>query len=75
MKKLIIAEKPELANAIATIIPGNRKDGRNSITIGNYIITWAVGHILRHKKPEEIDEKYRKLKIYLFFLENGQKFL
>ena len=63
MKKLIIAEKPELARAIAAIIPGNRKDGRNNIMIGNYIITWAVGHILRHKKPEEIDEKYRKWNI------------
>lgn len=57
MKSLIIAEKPELAKSIANAIDGklNKKDGY--LEKGNYIITWAYGHILRLKTPEEYDEE------------------
>lgn len=57
MKSLIIAEKPELAKSIANAIDGklNKKDGY--LEKGNYIITWAYGHILRLNTPEEYDEE------------------
>jgi len=63
MKKLIIAEKPELGKAIAEAVPGEKKYLRNKIEAGNYVIVWAVGHILEHKKPNEMDEKYKKWKL------------
>ena len=59
LKKLIIAEKPDLGRAIADAIPGEKKNLRNRIEMGDYVITWAVGHILRYKTPDEIDEKYK----------------
>ena len=56
MKSLIIAEKPELAKSIVNAIDGklNKKEGY--FEKGNYIVTWAYGHILRLKTPEEYDE-------------------
>ena len=43
MSKLFIAEKPELAKAIATGMNGNilRKDGY--FQVGDNIVTWAYG--------------------------------
>ena len=57
MKSLIIAEKPELAKSIVNAIDGklNKKDGY--FEKGNYVVTWAYGHILRLKTPEEYDEE------------------
>lgn len=58
--KLIIAEKPELARAIAEAIPGtkNKKDGY--IEVEEYCVTWAVGHLLKLYDPQDYDEKYKK---------------
>lgn len=60
MKSLIIAEKPELAKSIVNAIDGklNKKEGY--FEKGNYIVTWAYGHILRLKTPEEYDEDNSK---------------
>ena len=41
---LIIAEKPQLASAIADAIPGERKSGSSYISKGQYVITWAFGN-------------------------------
>lgn len=57
--KLIIAEKPELAKAIAAAIPGEKKKYANKIEVNEYTICWVAGHILRFKEPQEIDEKYK----------------
>lgn len=56
MKSLIIAEKPELAKSIANAIGGKLNKREGYFEIGNYIVTWAYGHILRLKTPEEYDE-------------------
>ena len=58
--KLIIAEKPMLARAIAAAIPGNgtTKDG---YTIkGDYTIISAFGHLLTLKDPEDYDLKFKQ---------------
>ena len=58
--KLIIAEKPMLARAIADAIDGNavKKDGYTEK--GEYVVTSAFGHLLTLKDPEDYDAKYRK---------------
>lgn len=60
---LIIAEKKELGEAIANVIPGQKKVDKLTISVGNYIICWLYGHILKLKEPNEIDKKYEKWKI------------
>lgn len=56
MKSLIIAEKPELAKSIVNAIDGKLNKNDGYFEKGNYVVTWAYGHILRLKTPEEYDE-------------------
>ncbi len=42
--KLIIAEKPSLARSIAAALGGGSK-GSGFITAGEYLVTWAFGHL------------------------------
>ena len=56
MKSLIIAEKPELARSILNAIDGKNEKFDGYYKKGNYIVTWAYGHIMRLKTPEEYDE-------------------
>lgn len=56
--KLIIAEKKNVAEAISLAFgTGNMKNG--FIETNDYIITWAMGHMLEFKEPEEIDSQYK----------------
>ena len=57
--KLIIAEKPSAALAIAKVL--NIKGSRDGyIENGEYIISWCVGHLIAAAFPEEYDAKYSK---------------
>lgn len=57
--KLIIAEKPSVALAIANAL--NIKGSRDGyIENGKYIISWCVGHLAAAAFPEEYDAKYSK---------------
>ena len=42
---LIIAEKPSLARNIAAALDGNQRNGAGFIAVGNYLVTWAFGHL------------------------------
>ena len=55
---LIIAEKKELAEAIADAIAGRSSRDGASIKKGDYTIVWCSGHLLALKEPEDYDEKY-----------------
>lgn len=59
MKSLVIAEKPSVARDIARVLGANQKNG--GILEGkNYVVTWALGHLLTLADPEEYDRKYEK---------------
>ncbi|MDO5693511.1 MAG: DNA topoisomerase III [Pseudomonadota bacterium] len=53
--RLFIAEKPSLAAAIASGLPGTANKTRTHIEVGNDIVTWCVGHILEQFMPEDYD--------------------
>ena len=55
---LVIAEKPSLARDIADALPGARRNEKNYIAVGDYCVTWAFGHLLELKAPEDIDPAY-----------------
>lgn len=58
-KKLVLAEKPSVARDIAKVLKcSSRKDGY--IEGKDYVITWAVGHLITLAEPEDYDEKYKK---------------
>lgn len=59
MSKLVISEKPSVAQSIAKVLGAtSRKEGY--IEGGNYIVTWCVGHLAVMANAEAYDEKYAK---------------
>ena len=57
-KVLITCEKPDAARDIAQILGCSGKH-KGYFEDNNYIITWAYGHLIEWKKPEEINEIYK----------------
>ena len=56
--RLFIAEKPSMAGEIAKCLgTAIKKDGYYEV--GNDIVVWAYGHILKQAEPEVYDEKYK----------------
>ena len=57
--RLFIAEKPELARAIASVLDGDSKKEDGYIQKDNDIVTWGYGHLLELVMPEGYDEKWK----------------
>lgn len=62
MKTLVVAEKPSAAKDIARVL-GVTENHKDYLENESYIVTWAVGHLIRLKDPEDIDEKYKRWSI------------
>ena len=59
MKALVIAEKPSVAMALASVLGARtRKDGY--VEGNGYIVSWCVGHLVGLCDASEYDEKYKK---------------
>ncbi len=59
MKALVIAEKPSVARDIARVLHCEKKlDG--GMEGRDYIVTWALGHLVTLADPEAYDKKYVK---------------
>ena len=57
--KLVLAEKPSVAQSIAKVLGvNNREDGY--LEGNGYIVSWCVGHLVELAQPEDYDEKYSK---------------
>lgn len=59
MKTLVVAEKPSVARDIARVLGVNGK-GEGCIVGENTVVTWAIGHLVTLREPDEIDDKYKK---------------
>ncbi len=59
MRKLVIAEKPSVARDIAKVLNCGKK-GEGYLYNDEYIVSWAIGHLVTLCDPEEYDEKYKK---------------
>ncbi len=60
MKTVIIAEKPIVAQAIATALIGHYQKHEGYFEGDRYIVTWAYGHLFSLAEPEVYDSKYKK---------------
>ncbi len=57
--RLVIAEKPSVAQSIAKVIGAyDRKDGY--VEGSGYIVSWCVGHLVGLAQADAYDEKYKK---------------
>lgn len=58
MKHLVIAEKPSVARDIARVLRCTKKT--NTYIEGNdYIVTWALGHLVTLADPEQYGEQFK----------------
>ena len=60
--KLVIAEKPSVAQSLARVIGANkRQDGY--LEGGGYLVSWCVGHLVELSAPERYDERFAKWRL------------
>ena len=59
MHTLVVAEKPSVARDIARVL-GAKDKGDNCLIGSGYVVTWAIGHLVTLKEPQELDERYTK---------------
>lgn len=57
-KSIVIAEKPSVARDIANVLKCTKK-GNGFLEGNNYIVTWALGHLVTLADPEVYDNKYK----------------
>lgn len=59
--RLIVAEKPSLARAIAAAWPNtafSRQEGY--LAGGDITVSWCIGHLLEHAAPDHYDPRYKR---------------
>lgn len=77
-KILVIAEKPDAGSNMAKVL-GCTERQKGYIEGEKYVVTWAVGHLIGLKMPEEHDERLKDWKMdslpLVFDIENSLKVL
>ncbi len=61
-KTLVVAEKPSVARDLASTLPGSFKQSKDKTHLEgeDYVVTWAVGHLVGLAPPDEYDPKLKK---------------
>jgi DNA topoisomerase-3 len=61
-KTLVIAEKPSVGRDLAGALPGAFKQSQDKTHLvgDDYIVSWAIGHLVGLAAPEEYDERLKK---------------
>jgi len=61
-KTLVVAEKPSVGRDLAGVLPGSFKASADKTHLdgGDYVVTWAVGHLVGLAEPEAYDERLKK---------------
>ena len=58
-KTLVLAEKPLVGRELARVL-GCTKSGEGCLEGAEYIVTWALGHLVELSAPEEYDKAWQK---------------
>jgi len=61
--RLIIAEKPSLARAIADALPGASRKQEGAIVAGDTTVTWCLGHLLEQAPPDAYDPALKQWRL------------
>ena len=59
-KTLVIAEKPSVGRDLAAALPGKFAKSEGYLESDDYVITWAVGHLVELVNPEDYDPKFKR---------------
>jgi DNA topoisomerase-3 len=60
VKTLVVAEKPSVARDLADALPGSFKNEEAYYEGDEYVVTFAVGHLVELVNPEDYDERLKK---------------
>jgi DNA topoisomerase-3 len=60
VKTLVVAEKPSVARDLADTLPGSFTNEQTHYEGEEYVVTFAVGHLVELVEPEVYDEKLKK---------------
>ncbi|MCP1189163.1 DNA topoisomerase 3 [Priestia flexa] len=58
MKSLVLAEKPSVARDLARVL-GCTQTKKGYIEGPEYVVTWALGHLVELQTPEDYDNQYK----------------
>jgi DNA topoisomerase III len=61
--RLIVAEKPSLARAIADALPGSVRREEGALHAGDSVVTWCLGHLLEQAPPDAYDPAYKQWRL------------
>lgn len=61
-KNIVLAEKPSVARDIARVL-NCHKNADGYIEGKEYVVTWALGHLVTLANPESYDQKYKTWKL------------
>ncbi len=62
-KIVVLAEKPSVGRDIARVLKCNKKIGNGALEGSQYIVTWALGHLVELAPPEKYDESWKEWKM------------
>jgi DNA topoisomerase-3 len=62
MKSLVLAEKPSVARELARVLRCNTK-GKGFIEGPDYVVTWALGHLVTLAEPEDYNKAYKEWRL------------
>ena len=57
-KRLVITEKPSVARDIAAAL-GGFEEHDEYMESDDFVVTWAVGHLLELSEPQDYDPKFK----------------
>ncbi|TFD92854.1 DNA topoisomerase III [Jeotgalibacillus sp. R-1-5s-1] len=61
-KTVVLAEKPSVGRDIARVLNCHKK-GNGYLEGDQYIVTWALGHLVTHADPENYGDQYQSWKL------------
>ena len=59
-KSLVIAEKPSVGRDLARVLPGVFKKEDGWLESDEWVVGWAVGHLVQLAEPDGYDDKYKR---------------
>ena len=59
MTVAVVAEKPSVARDIARVLGASQR-GEGRLSGSGYVVTWAIGHLVRLAEPPEIRPEWKR---------------
>jgi DNA topoisomerase-3 len=59
MTTAVLAEKPSVARDLARVLGAQRR-GDGYLEGNGWIVTWAIGHLVRLPEPHQVDERWKR---------------